>query len=73
MLFAPENVGGASLTVTVKLTGAAPLPAASWAVQLTVVVPIGNVEPELSPAVGDEVQVRVICAVVSSGSDAVTL
>lgn len=35
-----------SVTVTLKLAGVAVFPAASVALQVTVVVPIGNVEPE---------------------------
>jgi hypothetical protein len=38
-------VSGGGLTVTVKLPLAV-FPAESWAEQLTVVVPTGNVEPE---------------------------
>src|SRR4051794_23895707 len=41
-----ESVGGASLTVTVKVARSALFPAGSCASQLTVVAPIGNVSPD---------------------------
>src|SRR3954453_4920974 len=41
-----ESVGGASTTVTVKLTRSASFPAGSCAPQVTMVAPIGNVSPD---------------------------
>ena len=61
-----------SRTVIVNDFGAALLPAGSCALQVIVVVPTGKIEPELSPLVGDEVQMIVICAGGLVGSVAVT-
>src|SRR5262245_20146914 len=64
MLAGTDSTGGVTSPVERRIVTpndrTAALPCASVAVQLIVVVPIGNVDPDARPAVGAETQIGVI-------------